>query len=105
MSSSLNSVTFGREAYRLASVEPSWYQESSETAAACDRCDATLTFCFANRLDPSIAGLAANSICPVAIRCDCMLAEQTMSSSPAHSDRLTRPPVMITPEPTLITPM
>jgi hypothetical protein len=100
----LTTVTFGRDLYQFDRPEPDWYQESPETAAECSRCGATLTFCFESRLNPSVAGLAATSVTPVAARCDCFLRQETMSSSLAYGNKLTRTPVLITPDPTPITP-
>jgi hypothetical protein len=85
----LASVTFGQRLYRLESSERNWYEKSTENAVECAVCGASLTFCFANRLNPAIAGLAANSVVPVAVRCEC--------------DKYTRQPVRITPEPALDT--
>jgi hypothetical protein len=89
MNNNLTTLSFGQRLYRLESIERNWCQKSTENAVECAVCGAILSFCFANRLNPSIAGLAATSVIPVAVRCDC--------------GKYTRQPVRITPEPALET--
>jgi hypothetical protein len=94
----LQVVTFGRNRYRLASTAPNWYQKSPDDAAECSRCGATLTFCFAARLNKAVSGLAASSVLPIGVRCDCYLARKEIGNSMSDYTRLTRQPVPITPE-------
>jgi hypothetical protein len=92
--SNLTTLTFVQNLYRLASIEPSWFQQSPDDAAECSRCGATLTFCFASRLNKSVSGLAVTSLISIAIRCARFLAEE----GPPHYGKLVRQPVQITPE-------
>ena len=95
----LTILSFGRERYRLASPQFDWRQESPDTAAFCSRCGATLTFCFSALIDPLVSGLAATSIYPVAVRCDCFLTEEGgIRNSFSPSNKLARPPIAIMPE-------
>jgi hypothetical protein len=91
---SLPEVDFGPETYRITDPLPTWYQVSPEHAPECRKCGDTLSFVFPSRIDGHCAGSAGAYQTPVAIRCNCFLAET--GSTPltlTYHRKLERPPI------------
>jgi hypothetical protein len=92
----LPQVEFGPGTYRITDPLPTWVQVSPEHVPECWTCGDTLTFVFRPRIDAHSAGTAGIYQTPVAIRCNCFLAE--IGSNPlvlAYHLKLSRPPVPI----------
>jgi hypothetical protein len=68
-------VNFGPATYRITDPLPTWFQASPENAPECLKCGDTLTFIFRPRVDQHSDGMAEAYQTPVAIRCNCFLAE------------------------------
>jgi hypothetical protein len=90
-------VRFHRSLYRITEPDSTWFQRSLAGPPECGRCDDTLTFCFAPRIDPDphIADLARSYQTPVAIRCNCFLTEPASAVVPVYHRALARQPVAI----------
>ena len=71
----LPQIDFGPATYQITDPLPSWFQDSPENAPECLKCGDTLTFIFRPRVDQHSDGMAEAYQTPVAIRCNCFLAE------------------------------
>jgi hypothetical protein len=90
-------VPFHTSLYRIDNPPPHWSQEKRGEVAECSKCGDTLTFCFVARIDPQKAYFAGSYWDPVAVRCNCFLAEPEPGSKPGYTfnQKLIREPIPI----------
>jgi hypothetical protein len=91
-------VPFHRGRYRIDNPDPTWSRNSISALPECSKCGDTLTFCFAPRITPNdstIGDHAGSYQTPVAIRCNCFLAEPGAYPGMVYHRRLARQPLVI----------